>query len=277
MANELQDKVAIVTGGASGIGAGIAERFAAEGAQVVIADLNQERGEALADKLGAGVCFKKTDTSNAEQVAALVDHAVKTFGGLHVMVNNAGVSGARHPTLLADDFADFHRVLGVNLLGVMMGTRDAARYMSQHGGGSVINITSIGGMNPGPSLWAYNSSKAAVIHFTRSAAIELGGYGVRANCIAPGNIETPIMAETMAGHLPPEEKAAVLKNIRAFLISRQPLQLQGMPEDTAQAALFFASDRSRYITATVMPVDGGLVAGSPASAGGFRDAIKPPG
>jgi NAD(P)-dependent dehydrogenase (short-subunit alcohol dehydrogenase family) len=149
--------------------------------------------------------------------------------------------------------------------------------MSEHGGGSVINITSIGGMNPGPSLWAYNSSKAAVIHFTRSAAIELGGYGVRANCIAPGNIETPIMAETMAGHLPPEEKAAVLKNIRAFLISRQPLQLQGMPEDTAQAALFFASDRSRYITATVMPVDGGLVAGSPASAGGFRDAIKPPG
>jgi NAD(P)-dependent dehydrogenase (short-subunit alcohol dehydrogenase family) len=275
MTDELKGKVAIVTGGSSGIGAGIAERFSAEGAQVVIADVNQERGEALAQQLGAGASFKKTDTSSPEQIRELIDHTVKTFGGLHVMVNNAGVSGVRHPTLLEDDLADFHRVLGVNLLGVMTGTRDAARHMSQHGGGSVINITSIGGMNPGASLWTYNASKAAVIHFTKSAAIELGGYGVRANCIAPGNIETPIMAETMAGHLPPEEKAEVMKKVRAFLISRQPLQLQGVPEDTAQAALFFASDRSRYITATVLPVDGGLVAGSPPTAGGFRDAIKP--
>jgi NAD(P)-dependent dehydrogenase (short-subunit alcohol dehydrogenase family) len=231
----------------------------------------------MAQKIGATASFKRTDTSNQDQIRELIEHAVAKFGGLHVMVNNAGVSGKRHANLLEEDFADFQRVLGVNLLGVMAGTRDAARHMSQNGGGSIINITSIGGMNPGPSLWAYNASKAAVIHFTKSSAIEIGGYGVRANCIAPGNIETPIMAQTMAGHLPPEEKAAVMKNIRSFLISRQPLQLQGVPEDTAQAALFFASDRSRYITATVLPVDGGLVAGSPSTAGGFRDSLKPAG
>jgi NAD(P)-dependent dehydrogenase (short-subunit alcohol dehydrogenase family) len=276
MANELQDKVAIVTGGSSGIGAGIAERFAAEGARVVIADVDQARGEAIAQKLGSSASFKKTDTSNAEQIAALVDHAVRTFGGLHIMVNNAGISGKRAPRLLEDEFADFQRVMGVNLLGVMLGTRDATRHMSEHGGGSIINVSSIGGIQPGPSLWAYNASKAAVIHFTKSAAIEIGGYGVRINCIAPGNIETPIMAQAMAGNLPPEEQAQVMKKVREFLISRQPLKIQGMPEDTAQAALYLASDRSRYITATVLPVDGGLIAGSPATSGGFREAIKPP-
>jgi NAD(P)-dependent dehydrogenase (short-subunit alcohol dehydrogenase family) len=275
MADELKGKVAIVTGASSGIGEGIAKRFAAEGAQVVIADVDQERGESLAKELGANVSFKKTDVSDAVQVKALVDYAVKTFGGLHVMVNNAGISGKRHAQLLDEDFADFQRVLGVNLLGVMLGTRDATRHMSANGGGSIINVSSIGGINAGPGLWAYNASKAGVIHFTKGAAIEVGGYGVRVNCIAPGNIETPIMAQAVAGNLPPEQQAQVMKQVRAFLISRQPLQVQGMPEDTAQAALYLASDRSRYITATLIPVDGGMIAGSPATSSTFRDSIKP--
>jgi NAD(P)-dependent dehydrogenase (short-subunit alcohol dehydrogenase family) len=273
---DLKDKVAIVTGGSSGIGAGMAERFVAEGAAVVIADVNQEMGEALAKELGSKASFKKTDVSSAEQIAALVDHAVTKFGGLHVMVNNAGISGKRYPKLLDDDFADFQTVLGINMLGVFLGTRDAAKQMQKHGGGSVINVASIGGINATPGLWAYNSSKAAVVHFTRSAAMELGEIGVRVNCICPGNIETPIMARNVAGNLPPEQQAEMMKKVRAFLIGRQPLQIQGLPEDTAQAALYLASDRSRYVTATVIPVDGGMLAGNPGSASGFRDAIKSP-
>jgi NAD(P)-dependent dehydrogenase (short-subunit alcohol dehydrogenase family) len=276
MANELEGKVAIVTGASSGIGAGMAERFVAEGARVVVADVDQEQGEALASKLGANASFKKTDVSDAAQVSALIDHAVKSFGGLHIMVNNAGISGKRHPAFFDDDFADFQRVMGVNLLGVFLGTRDAAKQMAKNGGGSIINVSSIGGINATPGLWAYNASKAAVIHFTKSAAMEIGELGVRVNCICPGNIETPIMARNVAGNLPPERQAEVMKKVRAFLIGRQPIQLQGVPEDTAQAALFLASDRSRYITATVIPVDGGMVAGSPASASGFKESIKAP-
>jgi NAD(P)-dependent dehydrogenase (short-subunit alcohol dehydrogenase family) len=275
MTGELQGKVAIVTGGASGIGAGIVKLFVKEGAKVVIADVDQALGESLAGELGASAAFLKTDVADAAQVRALVDHAVSKFGGLNVMVNNAGISGARHPGLLAEDFADFQRVMGINLLGVMLGTRDAARHMSAHGGGSIINVSSIGGITPGTGLWAYNSSKAAVIHFSKSAALEVGPHGIRVNVIAPGNIETPIMARAFASDQSPEEQAKTIEKIRAFLIARTPMQVQGVPEDTAQAALFFASDRSRFVTANLMPVDGGIVAGSPPSTNGFRATVTP--
>ena len=131
MVNELIGKVAIVTGGASGIGAGIVERFLAEGARVVIADVERDRGEELAAKLGGDVIFRLTDVSDPEQIAALVAGAVETFGGLDVMVNNAGVSSKMHRSFLDDDLADFQRVMSVNVLGVMAGTRDAAREMSK--------------------------------------------------------------------------------------------------------------------------------------------------
>ena len=270
MANELSGKVAVVTGGSSGIGLGAAQRFVAEGAQVVIADLDQERGESIVAGLGDDAAFHQTDVSDPEQITALVAFAVERFGGLHVMFNNAGISGVRHPTLFDDDFADFHRVMDVNLLGVMVGTREAARHMATVGGGSVINISSIGGMQAAPSQWAYHLSKSAVIMFTKAAAIGLGQHHVRVNCIAPGNIATPILERTMVAHLPEEERAETIRRIREYILSKQPLPRQGTPEDIAEAALFFASDRSSYVTGTVLPVDGGLVAGPPASTGGIE-------
>ena len=196
MVNELAGKVAIVTGGASGIGAGIVEKFLAEGARVVIADVERDRGEDLAATLGADAAFRLTDVSDPDQVGALVTGAVETFGGLDVMVNNAGVSSKMHRSFLDDDLADFHRVMSVNVLGVMAGTRDAARYMATRGGGSIVNVSSIGGIQAGGGVMSYRASKAAVIQFTQSAAIELAYYDIRVNTIAPGNIPTPLLASS---------------------------------------------------------------------------------
>ena len=263
MSNELAGKVAIVTGAASGIGRGTAEKFLAEGAQVVLADVNAEQGKEAEAELGDNARFKQTDVADQDQVRELVDFAVETFGGLQVMFNNAGIGGARHPRLLDDDLADFHHVLGINLLGVMAGTREAARHMSENGGGSIINISSIGGIQPAPGMWNYHVSKVGVIFFTKCAAVDLGELGVRVNCIAPGNIETPILGGVMAAGLPEEEKEELMKKIRAFLLTRQAIKRQGTTNDIAEAALYFASDRSSYVTGNLLTVDGGMTAGAP--------------
>ena len=259
MVNELAGKVAIVTGGASGIGRATVERFLAEGAQVVIADVDTHKGEALAATLGPDAIFERTDVSDPEQVGALVATAVEKFGGLHVMVNNAGVSAAMH-RLLDDDLADFHRIMAVNVLGVMVGTRDAARHMAANGGGSIINMTSIGGIQAGGGVMTYRASKAAVIQFTKSAAIELAYNEIRVNAIAPGNIPTQIVA-TSAVNVDPAELARYEAAIRETMRADRPLKREGTTGDVAEAALYFAGDRSRYVTGTVLPVDGGTVAG----------------
>jgi NAD(P)-dependent dehydrogenase (short-subunit alcohol dehydrogenase family) len=273
MTNELGGKVAVVTGGSSGIGLRSAERFLTEGARVVIADIDRERGEEVVKGLGSDAAFKHTDVSEPSQIATLVAFAVERFGGLHVMFNNAGISGVRHPDLLDDDFADFYTVMGVNLLGVMTGTREAARHMSANGGGSIINTSSVGGMQTSTSLWTYHVSKASVIMFTRCAAVDLGKYAIRVNCIAPGNIETPILEQTLASRVPEAERAELMQKIRSYILSRQPLQQQGTTDDIAEAALYFAGDRSKYVTGTVLPVDGGMVAGNPAAHTGI-DSIR---
>jgi NAD(P)-dependent dehydrogenase (short-subunit alcohol dehydrogenase family) len=260
MVNELTGKVAIVTGGASGIGAGIVERFLAEGARLVIADVDRDRGEDLAARLGADAVFRLTDVADVEQVGALVATVVETFGRLDVMVNNAGVSSRMHRSFLDDDLADFHRVTSVNLLGVMAGTRDAARQMAPGGGGSIINMSSIGGVQAGGGVMTYRASKAAVIHFTKSAAIELAYYDIRVNAIAPGSIPTPILA-TSASAKSAEEIARFESAIRQQMRADRPLKREGTPEDVAEAALYLAGERSRYVTGTVMTVDGGTSAG----------------
>src|SRR6201993_4957782 len=260
MVNELAGKVAIVTGGASGIGAGVVEKFLAEGARVVIADVERDRGEDLAATLGADAVFRRTDVSDPDQVGALVAAAVETFGGLDVMVNNAGVSSRMHRSFLDDDLADFHRVMAVNVLGVMAGTRDAARHMAKSGGGSVINVSSIGGTQAGGGVMTYRASKAAVIMFTKSAAIELAQYEVRVNAIAPGNIPTPLL-QTTTTDKSPEELARFEHAIREQMRADRPLKREGTTADIAEAALYLASDRARYVTGTVLPVDGGTVAG----------------
>jgi NAD(P)-dependent dehydrogenase (short-subunit alcohol dehydrogenase family) len=260
VANELDGKVAVVTGGASGLGRATVERFLAEGARVLIADVEDESGQALAATLGPDAFFRRTDVSDPNQVGALVAAAVEKFGGLHVMVNNAGVSGTMHRRFLDDDLADFHRIMAVNVLGVMAGTRDAARHMAANGGGSIVNMTSIGGIQAGGGVMTYRASKAAVIQFTKSAAIELAYYEIRVNAIAPGNIRTPLLA-TSAVNMDPGEIERYEASIRETMRADRPLKREGTPDDIAEAALYFASDRSRYVTGTVLPVDGGTVAG----------------
>ena len=242
---DLAGKVAIVTGGAGGIGLAMVRRFVAEGARVVIADADETAGRAAAEELGADVAFVATDVSRAEDVQGAVDLAVERFGGLHVMCNNAGIGGWLRP-FLDDDFADFDRVMAVNVLGVLVGMQRAARHMAEHGGGAIVNTTSIGGINAGSAVMAYRASKAAVVHITRSVAIELAGAGVRVNCIAPAHIPTAINAAF--------DQSAIVDVM-------QPLQRMGTPEDVANAAVFLASDRAAQITGVVLPVDGGTTAG----------------
>lgn len=260
MSGELDGKVAVITGGASGLGEGLARRFAAEGARVVVGDIDVERGQALAADLGDAVRFVETDVADVAQVTRLVDTAIDGFGGLHVMVNNAGVSGRMFPKFLDDDLADFHQVMAINVLAVMAGTRDAARHMSKNGGGSIINLTSIGGIQAGGGVMTYRASKAAVIQFTKSAAIELAHYEIRVNAIAPGNIRTAIVRKSATG-----EDAQRLEEfearIREQMRNDRPLQREGTADDVAEAALYFATDRSRYVTGTVLPIDGGTTAG----------------
>jgi NAD(P)-dependent dehydrogenase (short-subunit alcohol dehydrogenase family) len=270
MANELSGKVAIITGGASGIGRGCVERFLAEGARVVIADMNREGGEATAAAYGVDARFKQTDVAAAEQVAQLVDFAVEGFGGLDIMVNNAGISGPLQPHLLDDDFRDFERIMAVNVLGVMLGTRLAARHMATRDGGSIINVASIAGLQPNAGMATYAASKAAVVMFSRSAAISLGANNIRVNCIAPGHIDTPILASALTG-LTEEQREHAMRAVHATMMATQPLKRQGMPADVAEVAVYFASDRSTFVTGTVLPVDGGTVAGSPPPASTLDD------
>lgn len=260
MSNELAGKVAIVTGGASGLGRGIAERFVAEGAKVVIADVQDDLGQALATALGSDAHFHHTDVSDQADVAEVVGAAVTRFGSLHVMVNNAGRSSPMKKGLLHDDFAEFDSVMRINLLGVMAGTRDAARHMAAHGGGSIVNISSIGGILAGGGVATYRASKAAVVQFTKSAAIELAQYEVRVNCIAPGNIPTPLL-QTAAADEDRERLEKFEARIRQQMRDDRPLKREGTAGDVAEAVLYFATDRSRYVTGTVLPVDGGTTAG----------------
>jgi NAD(P)-dependent dehydrogenase (short-subunit alcohol dehydrogenase family) len=243
VSHELDGKVAIVTGGANGLGRATAEVFVAEGARVVIADLDDAAGEDLVAVLGDAAAFKHTDVSDGESVRAVVEHAVDRFGGLHVMVNNAGIASSFR-RFMHDDLRDFNRVMAVDLFGVIVGTQHAARHTGP--GASIINTTSIAGISPGIGLTTYRAAKAGVIHFSRCAAIELAELGIRVNVIAPGNISTDINAAF--------DTPSIVSRI-------QPLQRLGSPRDVANAAVYFASERSAQVTGTVLPVDGGTTAG----------------
>jgi NAD(P)-dependent dehydrogenase (short-subunit alcohol dehydrogenase family) len=259
MSQELVGKVAIVTGGAKGIGREAVQLFALEGAKVVIADLDAQ-GEELAARLGDAVRFKKTDMSSPEEVQSLVDYAVAEFGGLHVMYNNAGMSSTMM-RLLDDDFKDFHRVMSVNVLGTILGTQRAARHMAKHGGGSIITTSSTAGVLASFGLTSYRASKAAIAQFTKAAAIEVAEHGIRVNCILPGQIETGIIGATLGAHMGQEKIAELERKIRDVMMSCQPLKRRGAVGDVAQAALYLASDRSAYVTGMLLPVDAGITAG----------------
>ncbi|MGH8979219.1 MAG: SDR family NAD(P)-dependent oxidoreductase [Acidimicrobiia bacterium] len=257
MSTELDGKVAIVTGGANGIGRATAEIFVAEGARVVIADVDDDAGADVARALGDAAIFEHTDVSERESIRRAVERAVEWTGGLHVMVNNAGIASS-YRRFMDDDLRDFHRVMQVDLYGVLVGTQEAARHLAA--GGSIINTTSIAGISPGIGFTNYRAAKAGVIHFSRCAAIELAERGIRVNVIAPGNISTAINAAF--------DTASIVRKL-------QPLQRRGTPADVANAAVYLASERSAQVTGHVLPVDGGTTAGPPPASIGNVMADRP--
>jgi NAD(P)-dependent dehydrogenase (short-subunit alcohol dehydrogenase family) len=262
VAQLLSGKVAIVTGGSSGIGKATAQAFVAEGAKVVIADVNEDVGQALASDLGPSALFKRTDVSSADEVQAVVDTAVSHFGGLHIMFNNAGISSGRFPQFLDDELADFHKVMGINLFGVMVGSQRAGRHMAKNGGGVILNNASIAALMAGQALMTYRASKAAVVHFSKSIAIDLAKHNIRVNCLAPGHIRTPI-SSMAASPLSQETALRVERALAPIWDANKPLKRQGLPEDVAHAAVFLCSDHAAQITGIVMPIDGGISTGDP--------------
>lgn len=246
MGADFVDRVAVVTGGANGIGRAVAERFVADGASVVIADVDADLGEKVAGDLGESAAFRQTDVSDRDQADALVGFAVEHFGGLHVLCNIAGVSGSLR-RFLDDDLRDFQRVVAVDLFGVVACTHAAATHMAAHDGGAIVNIASGAGITPGIGMLPYRAAKAGVAHFSRCLAVELGEHGIRVNCVAPANIATDINAAF--------DKASVTR--------LQPLPHQGVPDDVVEAVLYLASDRSAHVTGVVLAVDGGMSIGTP--------------
>lgn len=260
----LDEKVAVITGGTSGIGARIAALFASEGANVLVAGRRREEGEELAEALGA--TFVATDVTVEPDVEALVAQAVDRFGRLDVMVNNAGAAGA--PGGVMDvELERFQQTYSLHVGGVLLGMKYAARAMHERESGSIINVASINGRLAGWAGLDYSSAKAAVIHLTRCAAVELGEHGIRVNSISPGPILTGIFGKG-AGMDPAtaDRTAAALEP--AFLEaleSHQPIRRAGIADYVAPAAVWLASDGSGFVTGQDLAVDGGISAGRPAS------------
>ncbi len=259
---DLKGKTALVTGGAMGIGKGIAGRLGEAGANVVIADINPEQGNQTITELkakGVQAAFVQVDISKIAEIENAVDFTVKTFGGLDILVNNAGIFPFMPVFNMTEAFWD--KVLDTNLKSTFFFAQKAAKIMVENKkGGRIINIASIDALHPTGNLTAYDSSKGGVVMMTKSIALELGKNGINVNAIAPGGIQTPgaqQSAATMmqASGLKPEDFEAMGKAFTA----RIPLGRQGDPDDIATVALFLASDASRYITGETIVVDGGYL------------------
>lgn len=249
----LGGKTAIVTGGSSGIGASTARVLAGHGASVVIADVDVQRGEEVVREIvdsGAEALFLETDVSEAREVRELVHQTAKTFGGLDVMFNNAGVEGP-YTEITEYDEEEFDRVVAVNFKGVWLGMKYAAEEMLSNGGGSIINTASIAGVAGFANFSGYNGSKAALIQSTKTVALEYAPFDVRANVIAPGIVRTP-MIERRIREYPEREQ---------HYEEAEPMEGLTDPVDVAHAVLFLGSDLSARITGVTLPVDGGYLAG----------------
>jgi NAD(P)-dependent dehydrogenase (short-subunit alcohol dehydrogenase family) len=250
MNGRIEGRIAIVTGGASGIGEGTVRRFIAEGASVVIADLQRDRGEQLAAELGPATRFIATDVSLEADVAAAVDLAVSEFGRLDIMFNNAGIVGVIGP--IADTPVDaWDRTVSILVRGVFLGMKHAARVMLPQQSGSIISTASIAGVTGGLGPHCYTACKHAVIGLTKSVASELGSSGIRVNAIAPGNTVTAMTAAVLAGDHQEIELTA------QRIAATNPLGIAGFPDDIANAALYLASDEARYISGQTLVIDGG--------------------
>lgn len=247
----LDGKVAVITGGARGIGKGIARSFVSAGARVVIADLLEEEGRKTAAELGASAEFRPTDVTSATEVQALVAFAVSRFGGLDILVNNAMWFEFKNIVEMEEEAWD--RTLAVGLKSVFLLCKYGIPHLIDRGGGSVINISSPNGVVSNPGFPAYSAAKGGLNALTKNLAIDFGPKGVRTNAICPGYIHTE-RAQELA-----------MKNPQDFnaIVDCHPVGRAGTPEDVGHMALFLASDGARFVNGAIMMVDGGLTAQSP--------------
>lgn len=267
---KLQGKVAVVTGAASGIGQATARLYAYEGAQVLLTDVDDERGQSLtADIAAAGgkVSYLHADVAREADVKAMIEAAVSRHGRLDSVFNNAGFGGTTGP-VAEIPVDEFDTTMGVLLRGVFLGIKHAAPILAAQGSGTIINTASVAGLRAGYGPHIYSAAKAAVVHLTRSVAMELGEKGVRVNCICPGGIATPLLASAFGGEAAPDEHSA-LELVKQTMSGFQPIQRPGLPEDIAAAALWLASDDSSFVNGHALVVDGGLT-------GGVLWSVQPP-
>lgn len=258
MTERLSGKVALVTGGASGIGEATVRLFVDEGARVLIADVQDDRGGRLARELSGHAVYVHADVSREPDVRGAVDEAVRRFGRLDCLFNNAGFAGVggRIERIAVEAFDE---TVGVLLRGVFLGMKHAAPVMTRQAAGSIISTASVAGLHTGLGPHVYSAAKAAVIHLTRSVAMELGERGVRVNCICPGGIATPIFGKSMG--LSADRAEETIPLMKSMLESLQPIRRAGLPDDIARAALWLASDESAFVNGHALVVDGGLIGG----------------
>ncbi len=239
---QLEDKVALVTGAASGFGEGIARRYAAEGARVVVADLNDQTGGKIADEIGGA--YVHADVSDRDDVRTMIRTAVDRFGRLDTMVNNAGVTHINRPMLEVGE-EEFDRIFDVNVKAIYLAAMEVVPLMREQGGGCIVNTASTAGLRPRPGLTWYNASKGAVITMTKSMAAELGPDNIRVNALCPVAGDTPLLPSFLGA------------NTREAFEATVPLGRLSTSEDVAKAALWLASDEASFITGVALEVDGG--------------------
>ena len=251
---ELEGKVAVITGGASGIGERSVRLFVEEGACVVIADMQVERGQALAKELGDVAVFAEVEVRQEEQVKAAVDLAVSKWGRLDCIFNNAGFGGVLGP-VEDTPVEEFDMTYDVLVKGVFLGMKYAAPIMKKQKSGSIINTGSIAGLHSGYSPHAYAGAKSAVIHMSKSVAMELGEHNIRVNAICPGFIATPLAANSVG------KSDDLVDRVKPLFEKSQAIPRAGIPDDIAQMACWLAGNRSTFVTGQAMVVDGGLTNG----------------
>jgi NAD(P)-dependent dehydrogenase (short-subunit alcohol dehydrogenase family) len=261
----LEGKTALITGGASGLGEGSVRAFIREGARVLIADVQDERGVRIAAELGAAAVFQHTDVGDEAAIAAAVDRTVAEFGRLDCMFANAGIVGAVGP-IEETPVEEYDVTMAINLRGVFLCMKHAARVMKPQRAGAILCSSSIAGIRGGLGPHVYATAKTALIGLTRNVAAELAPFGVRVNCIAPGNMATEMIAGLVMGD--PDKVAA----IEPALAATSPLPGRpGLPSDIANAALYLASDEAAFVSGHTLVVDGGLTTGSSSQATLFSE------
>jgi len=243
----LQNKIAVVTGAASGFGKGIAERFVREGARVVVADLNGDGAKAVAASLGPSAIGLGIDVSVRADVERMIGAAIGDFGGLDILVNNAGYTHRNGPMLEVTEEV-YDRIFAVNVKALYLAAQVAVPHFRKTGGGVIINTASTAGLRPRPGLVWYNTSKGAVISMTKSMAIELAPEQIRVNCLCPVAGETGMLAQFMGEDTP---------ELRTKFVASIPIGRLSTPDDMANAALYLASDEAKFITGVALEVDGG--------------------